>query len=84
MVFFVSFFLFILNLSKDISILSLLLRLELFILIMLNLVRLINFIRPLGLFGLSFFFIRIVVLAATIGLVILRGLKKVNKFTMKR
>lgn len=81
---FFCFLLFIVNFYKNLDALSLLLNLELLILIFLNMVVLLNQKRTLGLFGLSFFFIRIAVLAATIGLVTLRGLKKINEFTIRR
>lgn len=51
---------------------------------LLNIFRLLSKNRILVLFGLSFFFIRIAVLAATIGLVTLRGLKKINESIMSR
>ena len=81
---FLSFFFFIINIYKTLDALSLLLNLELFILMLLNIFRLLSKNRMLVLFGLSFFFIRIAVLAATIGLVTLRGLKKINESIIRR
>ena len=81
---FLSFFFFIINIYKTLDALSLLLNLELFILMLLNIFRLLFKNRMLVLFGLSFFFIRIAVLAATIGLVTLRGLKKINESIISR
>ena len=81
---FLSFFFFIFNIYKNLDALSLLLNLELFILMLLNIFRLLSENRMLVLFGLSFFFIRIAVLAATIGLVTLRGLKKINESIISR
>ena len=81
---FLSFFSFIFNIYKNLDALSLLLNLELFILMLLNIFRLLSENRMLVLFGLSFFFIRIAVLAATIGLVTLRGLKKINESIISR
>ena len=81
---FFSFFFLIINIYKNLDALSLLLNLELFILILLNIFRLLCKNRILVLFGLSFFFIRIAVLAATMGLVTLRGLKKINESIISR